>query len=164
MKKILVLMCVVMLAGVLSMGCSNAAKKSEAPAPAVEQTEEPAMDHDMGNMDMNHEGMEEEMQEEETAAAPVQEYTFSALCDKVVAETKAGNEYFTDELAQQTKDACLQGSKAYEASPKATEAMAAFTKIIFDNCKDKSGTDWVMCYANQGEAAGKAAADAMMQQ
>lgn len=160
MKKVLMVACVLMLAGVLSMGCSNAGKKAPAEEPAaVEQMDE----HAGHNMEAAPAAEEADAPAEEAADAPAQEYTFSALCDKVVAETKAGNEYFTDQLAQQTKDGCMQGAKAYEASPKATEAMAAFTKVVFDNCAGKSGQDWVMCYANQGEAAGKAAVEAMMQ-
>ena len=149
----------VVVAGMTYSGCSKGAKKDAGAAPATEQPAAPASE-DAGAAPAAEQPAAEN---EDAAADEPTEYTFAALCDKLVKETKAVNSAaFTADLEKQTKDGCMAGSQAYSASPKATEAIGAFTKVIFDNCKGKSGQDWLQCYGSEGEAAGKAAADAMM--
>lgn len=143
-KWMWILVAFIMAAGLTMAGCSKAPKKEAAPAaPAAEEPAAPAA-------------------EQPAAPAPT-EYTFEGLCDKLIAETRAANSAaFTDDMAKQTRDGCLMAKKAYEASPKADAAMAAFSEAILKACEGKTGEDWVRCYADQAQAAGQAAADAMM--
>ena len=96
------------------------------------------------------------------AGAPSGKYTFEALCDKLIAETKASiGSAFSGDMANQTRSGCMAAAESYKSSPKAAEAMSAFSKHILVACNGKSGQDWLGCYANESAAAGQAAAAKM---
>ncbi len=97
------------------------------------------------------------------AGEPAGEFTFDALCGKLVAETKASlGSAFTADMENQTKSGCMAASDAYKSSPKAAEALTAFTKHILTACNGKAGKDWLACYGNESAAAGQAAATAAL--
>lgn len=97
------------------------------------------------------------------AAAAGGKYTFGALCDKLIAETKAiSGAAYTADMANQTRNGCMAAADAYKASPKAEQAMGTFAKHILTACESKSGQDWLRCYGEQAGAAGQAAAHEMM--
>ncbi|MEW6201596.1 MAG: hypothetical protein AB1546_06455 [bacterium] len=90
-------------------------------------------------------------------------FTFEALCDKLIAETKASiGSAYNSQMENQTRTGCMAAADAYKASPKASEAMTAFSKHIFTACEGKGGQEWLTCYGNESAAAGQAAANAMM--
>ena len=95
--------------------------------------------------------------EKTPAAAAPAEYTFEALCNKLIKETKAVTPMFSGAIEQKTKDGCIATSKGYESMPDSNKMMAAYAKTILEPCKDKSGKDWLACYVKQTPEAGKAA-------
>lgn len=106
---------------------------------------------------------EEAATEVKEKIAAAGEYSYEALCAKLVEETKATvGESYTDDAANNTLAGCMAGADAYKVSPKGTQAIEAFTKHIFTACKGKNADDWMECYTNEAMAAGQAAANAMM--
>ncbi|MFH1538657.1 MAG: hypothetical protein ABIH66_06845 [bacterium] len=106
----------------------------------------------------------------EEAAAEVKEriagageYSFEALCAKLVDEMKASaGGSLAEDAANDTLATCMTGADAYKAAPKGKQAIEAFTKNIFTACEGKSADAWVECYGNQAMEASQAAMNAMM--
>ena len=101
----------------------------------------------------------------ETAASEAKpaemDFTFEALCNKLVSETKAANSaVFTAALEKQSHDGCMAASKGDEKTPKAHATMVAYIKTIMTACAGKSGAEWLACYGAQVPNGAKAAMDA----